>query len=573
MNFNKKLAVAVSSAVLLMAGQFALADSATDIVDALVSKGVLTEEEGKLITKGHTSKTSVTPVVKEKDGAFTLESANGRNSIQLTGRIHLDYRQNNLDMYDTDFNDRDTASAADNFELRRARLGVKGKFAKDFKYEIVGNLPGTATVDIAYIDYAKFDQAQIRVGKFKQPFGLEQLTSSNNIDFMERSYVDQLAPGKKIGAQVFGEPKTGFTYAGSVFSMNDTEMDATNDKASFAGRATLNFSQLAGNKDMITHIGIAGFDSEYNINPANSSATGGSTNRGTFLAYRTPGRGLSSAFRAQIGGEAGSTTTTTIAATAAVPAMCINTTTGLATAIGATTVAGDCGAGTTFVAGTPARPAQTITVQNTGLADLSNSTSQIKSQALGLEGILAFKNFKLQGEFAKVDFKARTGTSATGVRDSERFDLDTKAWYAEALWLATGEKYADAYKAGTFSSIKPINDFDLDNGKWGAWEFGLKYEEYKVDNMNMVSNLGTRAQGTLSCDTDGTASTAAANNGCTSKSRTYTAGIKWILNPNARILANYSRTNFGREMEFYDLDDTKLMKHEDIVMVRTQFAF
>ena len=43
MNFNKKLAVAVSGAVLLMAGQFALADSASDIVDALVSKGVLTE--------------------------------------------------------------------------------------------------------------------------------------------------------------------------------------------------------------------------------------------------------------------------------------------------------------------------------------------------------------------------------------------------------------------------------------------------------------------------------------------------------------------------------------------------
>jgi len=56
MNFNKKLAVAVSGAVLLMAGQFAIADSTTDIVDALVSKGVLTEEEGKLISKGATSK-------------------------------------------------------------------------------------------------------------------------------------------------------------------------------------------------------------------------------------------------------------------------------------------------------------------------------------------------------------------------------------------------------------------------------------------------------------------------------------------------------------------------------------
>jgi phosphate-selective porin OprO and OprP len=149
MNFNKKLAVAVSGAVLLMAGQFALADSATDIVDALVSKGVLTEEEGKLITKGHTSKTAVTPVVKEKDGSFTLESANGRNSISLTGRMHLDARWNDAYVDGVGI-DRDTQSLADQFELRRARLGVKGKFANDFKYEVVGNLPGTATIDVAF---------------------------------------------------------------------------------------------------------------------------------------------------------------------------------------------------------------------------------------------------------------------------------------------------------------------------------------------------------------------------------------------------------------------------------------
>ena len=518
MNFNKKLAVAVSGAVLLMAGQFALADSATDIVDALVSKGVLTEEEGKLITKGHTSKTAVTPVVKEKDGAFTLESANSRNSIQLTGRIHLDYRQNSLDVDHTDFNDRDSSTAADAFELRRARLGVTGKFAKDFKYQIVGNLPGTATIDVAFVDYAKYDGAQLRLGKFKQPFNLEEQTSSNNIDFMERSYVNQLAPGKKIGAMAFGEPKPGFTYAGSVFAMNDTEQDARNDKASYAGRATLNFAQFAGNKDMIAHVGLAGFESEYNITPTSSSATGGTSTQGSFLSYRTPGRGLSNIFRAQIGG---------------------------------------------------------VAVAGGGLAEPSNSTSQVKSQALGLEAILAYNNFKLQGEFATADFKATTGTGALiGDRTAHTFTADTQAWYAEGLWLLTGEKYANAYKAGTFSSIKPTNDFDSDNGKWGAWELGLKYEEYKVDNMNANSiALGSRAQGTLSCSTSGSATTIATINACESKSKTYTAGIKWILNPNARILANYSHTSFGNSWEHFDHDDAKLMKNEDIVMVRTQYAF
>jgi phosphate-selective porin OprO and OprP len=91
-------------------------------------------------------------------------------------------------------------------------------------------------------------------------------------------------------------------------------------------------------------------------------------------------------------------------------------------------------------------------------------------------------------------------------------------------------------------------------------------------NVNQIT-LGSRAQGTLSCTTGGSATTVNAINACESKSKTYTAGIKWILNPNARVLLNYSRTNFGREWEHFDLNDQKFMKHEDIVMMRTQFAF
>jgi phosphate-selective porin OprO/OprP len=308
MNFNKKLAVAVSSAVLLMAGQFALADSATDIVDALVSKGVLTEEEGKLITKGHTSKVSVTPVVKEKDGSFTLESANGRNSVSLTGRMHLDARWNDAYVDGVGI-DRDTQSLADQFELRRARLGVKGKFANDFKYEVVGNLPGTATIDVAFLDWAKFDAVQFRVGKFKQPFGLEQLTSSNNIALMERSYVDQTVPGKKLGIQVMGSPKAGFTYALSTFQPQDTELNiAGGDRASGAARGTVNFAEIMGNKEAIMHLGLAGVDTEYNVGTSSTSQTGltdsvSATQRGTISSFRTPGRGVNNIFRGQVNGE------------------------------------------------------------------------------------------------------------------------------------------------------------------------------------------------------------------------------------------------------------------------------
>jgi phosphate-selective porin OprO/OprP len=307
MNFNKKLAVAVSGAVLLMAGQVALADSTSDIVDALVGKGILTEEEGKLISKGHESKTKVTPVVKEKDGSFTLESANGRNSIGLTGRMHLDYRgidNDGLSANNAGDIDKDGSTGASQYELRRARLGVKGKFAKYFNYEVVGNLPGTATIDVAFLDFVKYDQMQLRVGKFKQPFGLEQLTSSNNIDFLERSYVDQTAPGKKLGTMLSGELRPGLTYAGSIYQMNDVENDSKSEDMSFAGRGTLNFAELMGNKDAIYHVGLAGYDNNMSVRPTSSSSTSGSsTTTGTFLSYRTPGRGLSNIFRAQIQGD------------------------------------------------------------------------------------------------------------------------------------------------------------------------------------------------------------------------------------------------------------------------------
>jgi len=534
MNFNKKLAVAVSSAVLLMAGQVALADSATDIVDALVSKGVLTEEEGKLITKGHTSKVSVTPVVKEKDGAFILESANARNSIQLTGRMHLDYRDINTDGLSTNYlgdADKDGASAASQYELRRARLGVKGKFAKYFNYEVVGNLPGTATIDVAFLDFAKYDQVQLRVGKFKQPFGLEQLTSSNNIDFLERSYVDQTVPGKKLGAMLFGEPKPGLTYAGSAYQMNDVENDVKSEEMSYAGRGTLNFAELMGNKDAILHVGLAGFNNSSAVRPSSSSgATGGTTSSGTLFSYRTPGRGLNNIFRAQIQGDT------------------------------------------------------TASAQS----QLSDITAQIDSKAYGLEGIAALNSFKFQGEFTKGDYRAnyKDGTA--------QVDLDNKAYYGEVMWLLTGEKYSGSYKKGTFSSIKPLKEFNLDDfSGLGAWEIGLRYEAFDVSDAN-ISGSGvvgsSRIQGTQSCSGSGRdssqqsnySSSSGAQSGCSSGANTWTAGIKWILNPNVMVKAAYSRTRYDNAFHYYDIGSSTsaastviggLMKTEDIFSVRGQFTF
>jgi predicted lipoprotein with Yx(FWY)xxD motif len=53
MNFNLRAsAVAVAGALLMATATTAMADSTLDIVNALVTKGVLTEEKGALLTKG-----------------------------------------------------------------------------------------------------------------------------------------------------------------------------------------------------------------------------------------------------------------------------------------------------------------------------------------------------------------------------------------------------------------------------------------------------------------------------------------------------------------------------------------
>jgi len=528
MNFNKKLTVAVSGAVLLMAGQFALADSTTDIVDALVSKGVLTEEEGKLITKGHTSQKEKTPTIKEKDGAFSLSSPNGKNSIQLTGRLHFDYRNNDTNNFGSDTSsydysrDPDSKSVGDHFEVRRARLGVKGRIGGIADYLLQGNIVGSRLMDEAWIDINKYEPLGFKFGQFKQPVGLEQLTSSNNIDFMERSYVDQLVPAKKMGAMLHGEV-TGFTYAGSIFQPNDDAKSARDDKQSFAARGTVNFAELMGNKEAVMHLGISGWDQNYEVSPessGNTSKAAESTTRSTIFSYRSGGRGLANAFRMQVGGEA-------------------------------------CGSADYHC--------------------LSPNSAKVKSDALGLEAIGAYGPVKLQAEYLSAYYKAYGYT--------DTISADTDAWYVEGLWMLTGEKYADAYKKGAFGLVKPKNDFDGEGKNWGAIELGLRMDAFTVDNtQNTGTSAVSRFQGAINTLSNGVDECKSVSGSCDkikAGAKSYTAQLKWILNPNMLIKADYTHTKYDYAFNPIDLGastarTTSLLKSisdEDLLMIRGQYMF
>jgi phosphate-selective porin OprO/OprP len=115
-------------------------------------------------------------------------------------------------------------------------------------------------MDEMWVNYAANPEMQFQFGLFKMPFSLEQMTSSNNIDFMERSLIGQndseLIPAKETGFMLHGVPRAGLTYALAV-SRGKGNKNAEVDGLDYIGRVTTNFAELAGSKDYVAHVGYA----------------------------------------------------------------------------------------------------------------------------------------------------------------------------------------------------------------------------------------------------------------------------------------------------------------------------
>ena len=219
-----------------------MADEYTDTLDILLQKGILSKQEHAIKVEIHKDRlenkefqtSRIDKDVKDSnnyrlsrvnDGSVMenglgIKSKDGNTTAQFTGRVHMDYRS-----YTPTFSSgQSTDPYQDALEVRRGRFGVRGQIAKDFKYLLLANFGNdvgasstTSTIDEFWFNYAAVTEAQLQVGTFKMPFSLEQLTSSNNIDFMERSLIGQtegeFIPAKETGVMLHGIPKPGFTYA------------------------------------------------------------------------------------------------------------------------------------------------------------------------------------------------------------------------------------------------------------------------------------------------------------------------------------------------------------------------
>jgi phosphate-selective porin len=109
----------------------------------------------------------------------------------------------------------DDPSDFDPYEIHRARVGIEGEVFNRVQFSIERELTEREADDPTvrkksawkdlYVDANISDAVQVRAGKFKIPFGLEQLTGLSNLDFVYRSLsANYLAPARDVGVAVHG---------------------------------------------------------------------------------------------------------------------------------------------------------------------------------------------------------------------------------------------------------------------------------------------------------------------------------------------------------------------------------
>lgn len=94
----------------------------------------------------------------------------------------------------------DAAGIKNSFELRRARLDMRGDITDKIAYRMQVDFVRSPVLLDAYVDLNHLSWAKLRVGQFKVPFSFENLTSSRDLLTIERSVaVLALVPGRDTG--------------------------------------------------------------------------------------------------------------------------------------------------------------------------------------------------------------------------------------------------------------------------------------------------------------------------------------------------------------------------------------
>ncbi len=141
---------------------------------------------------------------------------NPRPSIRLGEFGRIDFRlklQGDLRSFDPE-QDPDL----DGFDFHRRRAGIEGVIFRRLEFEIERELRERGPWRDVFLNLDAANWLEIKGGKFKVPFGLEETTSSMDLDFIFRTLAsDTVAPARDIGGMVHGRIRQALTYEAGLF--------------------------------------------------------------------------------------------------------------------------------------------------------------------------------------------------------------------------------------------------------------------------------------------------------------------------------------------------------------------
>jgi phosphate-selective porin len=194
-------------------------------------------------------------VVEEQKPPIYVVPRGSELKLVLGGFIQANFEDGDVLAFQGNFGQ---TALKDRFRLRRARVNLTGDFAENFDFKVEGDfeqsdgISGNRTdfsgTDI-FVNWHQYPEAQIKIGQWKAPFGLEQLTPDYALYTIERTLpTGAITPDRQIGAQLWGKPFAGvwpdqkdlLTYYAGIFNGNGRNVSVNdNNNFMYVGRLEL----------------------------------------------------------------------------------------------------------------------------------------------------------------------------------------------------------------------------------------------------------------------------------------------------------------------------------------------
>jgi phosphate-selective porin OprO/OprP len=390
----------------------------------------------------------------------------------------------------------------DGYNLRRARIGVVGKFMGDWNYNLTydfggssdgfgglapGSLPGggTSGVEMAWLSYTGLSKwtgltgFAIEGGVEDTPYTLEEATSSNDIMFMERASSQQIAANIAAGDFRSAAGLRGYNdwiWAGA-YATGPTTGTTHSDTTAFTGLVP---TVPAGCTGAVLPLKCSAATT-VGVTTAGASEQYGSFARLTFQPLSGQG------YSVHIGGDVEWL---------------------LSPPVGPATL-GAPGKRTLTLSDRPELRIDPTAILTTGaIANVSHA------EVYSVEAAAGWGPLFFQGEyFWYVINREVPGNVAPAPASSS---LNFNGGYAEASWTITGESRPYIPATGAYGRITPKNPVNPGGTGWGAWEIAGRYS---VVNLNdQVGQPFGIAGGQQSI---------------------FTAGLNWYVNNNIMFKLNY----------------------------------